>query len=103
MPVKLRLVAAHRSATLDAAPGARLYDLIRGAGWPLGSSCRGEGVCGRCALQVDGPAAALAPEGEDEARLKRREGLGAEAVLACLRAAAPCDGDLELTVTTTYW
>jgi ferredoxin len=103
VPVKLRLVAAHRSATLDAAPGARLYDLIRGAGWPLGSSCRGEGVCGRCALQVDGPAAALAPEGDDEARLKRREGLQPGAVLACLRAAAPCEEDLELAITTTYW
>lgn len=101
MPARLRLVAAHREALIEAPVGARLYDLIRGAGWPLGSSCRGEGICGRCHVEVSGPGCILDDPGPEEHRLAAREGLGPGAVLACLRAVAAEEG--ELTVRTTYW
>ena len=34
-------------------PGQSLFAALRAAGVPVGSSCRGEGVCGRCALWVE--------------------------------------------------
>lgn len=35
------------------APGQSLFHALRAGGVPVGSACRGEGVCGRCALWVE--------------------------------------------------
>lgn len=34
-------------------PGQSLFWALRAGGVPVGSACRGEGVCGRCALWVE--------------------------------------------------
>jgi len=98
---QLCLYAAHREARVEGPAGARLYDLIRAAGWPLGSSCRGEGICGRCQVQVLDPDGVLEHPSPDELRLLAREGLDAPFVIACLRRCADVEGSLR--VTTTYW
>ena len=99
--VQLCLHAAHREACVEGPAGARLYDLIRAAGWPLGSSCRGEGICGRCQVQVLGPDGLLEPPSPEELRLLAREGLAAPFVIACLRRCTEAQGSVR--VTTTYW
>jgi|GEM_PF-1456737 len=40
--------------------GQSLFAALRAGGVPVGSACRGEGVCGRCALWVE-PASPLPP------------------------------------------
>ncbi|MBK7760806.1 MAG: (2Fe-2S)-binding protein [Deltaproteobacteria bacterium] len=77
--------------------GQTLFDALRAGGVPVGSACRGEGVCGRCALwvQSDSP---LPPPSELE-RL-------------ALRAARAKDGQRlacqlypqgALTARASYW
>lgn len=62
--------------TLDPAvladdPGATLLDAIRHLGLPLAQSCRGEGVCRSCAVEVLAGADQLAPPGPLELRQLR--------------------------------
>lgn len=47
------------AGSADAAP--TLLDAIRQAGLPIGQSCRGEGVCRSCVVDVSVGAAALLP------------------------------------------
>ena len=52
------------------APPATLLDAVRAAGLPLGQSCRGEGVCRSCAIDVEAGAAALLPLSPIEQRFR---------------------------------
>ncbi len=66
-PLQLRL--GPRAETADWPPGESLFVALRRQGWLIGSACRGEGICGRCGLQVVDPTGALGPIGEQEARI----------------------------------
>lgn len=101
MPVSLSLRAGGRVAVSAAAPGARLYDLVRAAGWPLGSSCKGEGICARCGLRVVGGGELLSEESAQEVKIKVDNRLDPALVIACLRRVNAEDGALELTAD--YW
>lgn len=85
---------------VDAPAGARLMGLVRQAGRPIGSSCRGRGICIACRLRVDGP---MQPPDEAERRLliqiaeEDGEGEGAWRI-ACLARIA---GDVK--VRADYW
>jgi ferredoxin len=78
--------------------GTTLLDAARRAGLPLASACDGGALCGRCGVTILAGAAGVAPEGEDEARAKRRNRAGAGERLACRVLVS---GDLE--VTASYW
>ena len=80
-----------------AAPiGDRLYEVLRGAGLPLGGSCGGEGICAACGVRV--LAGDPGPEGPLERRRKAENGVRAELRLTCL---VRLKGDL--TVRAPYW
>ena len=84
---------------LDAPMGARLMGLVRQAGRPIGSSCRGRGICVACRLRVIGP---MQPPDDAERRLLVQiedadEGLGLWRI-ACLARIA---GDVQ--VRADYW
>lgn len=51
-----------------------LLDAVRAARLPLGQSCRGEGVCRSCAVDVLGGAAELPPPGAIETRFRFEAG-----------------------------
>ncbi len=51
---------------------ATLLDAVRHAGLPLGQSCRGEGVCRSCAVDLRAGEAHLGPRTATELRLDRR-------------------------------
>ena len=74
---------------------------MRAAGWPLGSSCQGDGICARCGLRVLEGRGLLSPEGEREAKIKRDNRLDESLVISCLRGVAADEGALLLT--TDYW
>lgn len=84
--------------TFDVTRGGSLLRAVLRARLPLARSCRGTGVCALCRLQVVGDGAGLAPMGDTEAALARREGLPEGQRYACL---ARVVGDV--TVTASYW
>ncbi len=59
--------------TLDPATftGTTLLDAVRHAGLPLGQSCRGEGICRSCAIEILAGAEQLAPPSALELRQLR--------------------------------
>ena len=65
-PLRVVDVAAVTATEPDAPP--TLLDAVRAAGLPLGQSCRGEGVCRSCAVDVEVGAAELPPLTALEAR-----------------------------------
>ena len=71
----------------DAKPDETILDVARRAGAPIGNSCGGVGVCGRCRVTI--VSGEVAPPTRFETDGKR---------LACQAIVL---GDC--TVTTTYW
>ncbi|MED5373429.1 MAG: hypothetical protein VX899_20585 [Myxococcota bacterium] len=67
-----------RSVTL--AEGEDLLHGLLKAGVPVASTCRGDGICGQCAMWVEGP---QGPVGELEARTMKRQRVQASQRLAC--------------------
>lgn len=72
-----------------ARPNETILDVARRAGAPLGNSCGGIGICGRCRIRVVEGAENLTPP----TRFETGDGR-----LACQAVVL---GDA--TVTTTYW
>jgi 2Fe-2S ferredoxin len=78
--------------------GTSLLAAIRKAGLPIGSSCDGDGICGRCGVQLVAGAGALTPETAEEVRIKDANRVPPEDRLACR---ARVGGDV--VVTARYW
>lgn len=71
-----------------------ILDAARRAGAPLGNSCGGTGICGRCRVSMIDGADNVSPP----TALEQRARLGANERLACQAVVnGPC------SVTTTYW
>jgi 2Fe-2S ferredoxin len=75
---------------------ATVLDAVRRAGLPLGQSCRGEGVCRSCAVDVLEGAEHLGPPSP----LERRFGFSGARRLAC-QARVPADA--TATVAHPAW
>jgi 2Fe-2S ferredoxin len=95
-PGAVRVRAEPWGREIEAHIGARLYEVIRGAGLPLGGACAGEGICAACGVRV--LSGDPGPEGPLERRRKAENGVRAELRLACL---VRLRGDL--TVRAPYW
>jgi 2Fe-2S ferredoxin len=95
-PGELRVRAEPWGIEIAAPVGARLYEVIRGAGLPLGGACAGEGLCAACGLEI--LAGEVGPEGPLERRRKVDNGVRTELRLACM---VRLRGDL--TVRARYW
>lgn len=72
-----------------------LWSGLRQAGVPIASACEGEGICGRCALSMEGPV----PEAsEAERRCLIQQGVAPGLRLACcVRSPGP------LRLHAPYW
>jgi ferredoxin len=84
----MRVTFTPLAKSAAAKPNETVLDVARRAGAPIGNSCGGVGVCGRCRVQIVEGAENLTPP-------TRMEGEGR---LACQAVVL---GDC--TVTTTYW
>ena len=88
----MRFERLNRAA--EARADETLLDVARRAGAPLGNSCGGIGICGRCAVKVVSGAESLTPKTALEGRAK----LDADERLACMAVVL---GDCA--ITTGYW
>jgi ferredoxin len=84
---------------VEVSGGTTLFEAVRLAGMPLGSSCGGEGACGWCRVTVMEGRAALSRPDSREVELLARIEAGPDERVACLAAV---QGDL-VCVTTSYW
>jgi len=86
-------------AELSAPDAATLLDAVRHVGLPLGQSCRGEGVCRSCALEIlAGDELLPAP-----APLERRFGFVDARRLACQVRLPAADTALRVVVGHPAW
>lgn len=79
-------------------PGTLVFDAVRQAGLPLGSSCDGDGLCAWCRVEVLEGLQNLSSPTPEETRLLARRRSTPEERIACL---ARIDG--PVTLTTPYW
>jgi ferredoxin len=82
----------------SANPNETVLDVARRAGVPLGNSCGGVGVCGRCRIRLVSGAENVSPPTSIEIRTMSTRGFESDERLACLTVV---NGDCA--VTTTYW
>jgi ferredoxin len=82
----------------EANPNETVLDAARRADVPIGNSCGGVGVCGRCCVRVLAGAENLSAPTTIELRVSAHRGFAAGERLACQ---AIVTGDVE--VTTSYW
>lgn len=78
-------------------PRRTLLAVARRAHVRIGYPCRGEGVCGRCAVQVTAGAEHLAPPGPTELQILARDGAGDDVRVACMAEVAT-PGPVEIRV-----
>jgi len=79
------------------APRRTLLAVARRAGVPVGYPCRGEGVCGRCTVEIRAGADRLAPPDERELALLAHVRAPPGRRLACL-AEVVAPGPIEIRV-----
>lgn len=84
--------------SIDVSAGANLMDSLLNAGLPVASSCLGDGVCGRCRIQIVKGAESLSPIGTVEQLVRDRLKIPAEVRISCQTQVL---GDI--TVDATYW
>ena len=95
-PVRLRTSRDEQTVLVD--DGATLLDAALTAGLPVARACGGDGLCGRCGLEVLRGADALSAAEADEVDAKVRNRVPDAWRLSCR---ALVHGPLE--VTAGYW
>lgn len=81
-----------------ALPNETVLDAARRAGVPLGNSCGGIGICGRCRIRIVEGAGQLSAPTSIEIRTMTARGFADDERLACM-----CVVDGDCAVTTSYW
>lgn len=77
------------------------FEALRAGGQPIGSSCSGETVCGRCTVRVLQGALSVTPTHADERALLRARNAEVDERLAC-RVWAESEASVVI-LTTHYW
>lgn len=83
---------------LDVPAGANLMKALLAAGLPVASSCRGDGVCAKCRVQVIDGATNLNAPNDTEKFLRERHGLTKTERISCQTEVL---GDV--VIDTSYW
>lgn len=83
---------------IDVTWGTTLFDAAHQAGLPVASSCNGDGVCGKCAMQVVSGGDKLSESTPLEEKLLKKERHPPTDRISCQ---VEVQGDC--TVTTRYW
>lgn len=84
--------------TIEVERGTLLFDAAVKGGLPVASSCSADNVCGRCNMQVLEGSENLSSQGDQEAKLLRRDKNPTTDRISCMTQVV---GDC--TVTTRYW
>lgn len=88
----------NESRVLEVEAGVTLMKALLEAGIPVASSCDGDGVCGKCRMQVIDGAANLSQPTELELFLHERHKLKANERISCQSQVL---GDIK--INATYW
>lgn len=83
---------------VEVEPSANLMQALLTAGRPVASSCRGDGVCAKCRVEIISGSENLSPENPTELFLRERHDLKKAERISCQTAV---EGDI--TVDTSYW
>lgn len=94
----MRVTFTPLGTSAEAKQDETVLDTARRAGAPIGNSCGGVGVCGRCRVSVLSGGKTLSAPTMIEARVASQRGFDSTERLACQ---AVVNGDVE--VTTGYW
>lgn len=84
--------------TIEAPKNSNLMKTLLEANIAVASSCGGDGICGKCKMQVEGDAKNISIESEEEKFLKSKLSMDPK-----LRVSCQCEVLGDITVTTTYW
>jgi ferredoxin len=97
--IELRKKSGEIFKTISARRGVNLWVLLRRYGVPVGASCSGVGVCGKCAVRAVSPqAGSITGKTEFESQTIQRQGLADDLRLTCL-----CRAQGDLVLTADYW
>ena len=83
---------------IEVAKGENLMQALIKNGLPVASSCYGDGVCGKCRLEILSGKENLSPINDNEKLVRERLNLAKEVRLSCQTTV---EGDV--TVDATYW
>ena len=83
---------------IDVQSGETLMQALLRAGLPVASSCNGDGICGKCKVQVTGGAENLSQINEREQLLRQRLPLPKDVRLSCQTFISD-----DVTLDTPYW
>lgn len=83
---------------LDIDSSSSLMDGLRNSGMPVASSCGGEGICGKCRIDIILGHNNLSPINDKEEILRARQNFTANQRLSC-----QCFVLGDVTLDTTYW
>ncbi len=86
------------SKTLSCNKGENLFQVLREQNIAVASSCKGDGVCGKCVVMVHEGEHNLTPSTELEQRLLEKYQYEAPRRISC-----QCQVLGDVTLTTTYW
>jgi 2Fe-2S ferredoxin len=84
--------------TLQVESGALLMEALLKAGLPVASSCHGDGICGKCRVQVVAGSENLTPANAIEALVRERLRVPSGYRISCQTRVM---GDI--TIDTAYW
>ena len=89
-----RITIPQKNLIIDAPPGSQLMQVLLDHQIPVASSCKGEGICSKCAMTVSpiGHHTTL----EIETLQRNKKDLN-------MRLSCQIEIDQDLTVSTTYW
>ncbi|NBO38773.1 (2Fe-2S)-binding protein [bacterium] len=97
--LELRRKSGEILKTLLLRKGVNLWVALRRFGIPVGASCSGVGVCGKCAVRnLGGQGIELTPRTELEEQTLSRQGLASDLRLACL-----CRVNADTAIQADYW
>lgn len=82
--------------SIEVESGTNLMRALLDAGLPVASSCRGDGVCGKCRIQI--VSGELAPESDLEKFLRERHSIPPGFRVSCQVSVTS-----DLVVDATYW
>ena len=95
--VKIQFSRGSR-APIEVPEGSTLMTVLLEAGLPVASSCRGDGVCAKCRIQILDGRKNLSPENALELHLRERHGFDKVERVSCQ---AQVLGDI--TIDASYW
>ncbi|MFN8790128.1 MAG: 2Fe-2S iron-sulfur cluster-binding protein [Bdellovibrionales bacterium] len=93
-----RISFVKTKAPLQVEVGANLMQALLEGGLPVASSCKGDGVCCKCVIQIVQGEANLSPRNDREQELSERNRLQDHVRVSCQTQVF---GDI--TVDTGYW